>query len=377
MNYYEEPSEPDGGRPRRNVTVTVLVAIASVTLLLGFALGVLSGSSLDDPQTPALFDEELVASVYERANPAVVEINVDRGLGELTVTPITNTGSGFLVDGQGRIVTNNHVIDGARSVSVELYDGRTLTARVLGNSPADDLALLQVDVEEVSGIEPLTLADSDEVSTGQMAIAIGSPFRQMNSVSVGIVSGKGRGLTSPLRRPMPNMIQVDTPLNPGNSGGPLLNSRGEVIGVNSSVSSTSVRGVGEYRIGYAVPSNTVRSILPDLLIAQQVRRPWLGISGLSADGGLIESDSLPHGVYVTRVFENSPAARAGLVPFATLRGSGSGDVITAIDGEPVDSMEGMVSYFNDLKPGATVTLSVYRDRATFDVDVTLAPWPDA
>ena len=211
----------------------------------------------------------------------------------------------------------------------------------------------------------------------QMAIAIGSPFRNFNSVTVGVVSGTGRGPASVLQRPIPDMIQTDAPLNPGNSGGPLLNSSGQVIGINSSISTTgTLGGLDEFRIGFAVPSNTARDLLPELLEAQLIRRPWLGISGGPVTRELISSLGIPQGVFISSVFPNSPADEAGLTPFQTLRGSVQGDVITEVDGRPVGSVDEMVSYFNKLKPGNKVTLLGVRNRQTIEVEVTLAEWPD-
>ena len=272
-------------------------------------------------------------------------------------------------------MTNHHVVAGDGEVTVTLFDGRTLKAEKLGSSPADDLALLQVPADKVSGIRPLPLGDSGDVKPGEMAVAIGSPFRNFNSVTVGVVSGTGRGPASILRRPIPDMIQTDAPLNPGNSGGPLLNSSGKVIGVTSSVRTGRVEG-SEFRIGFAVPSNTIKELMPELVRAEVLRRPWLGISGGPVSDNLIESAGLPKGVYVTRVFAGSPAEQASIVPFRTFTGRGAGDVITAVDGHPVATVEEMVSYFNSRKPGDEVTLSVYRNEQTFKVEVELAEWPD-
>ena len=359
----------------RGVSRTFVLGVAAVALLLGFALGLFSTSSTWDGVggSRALYDEDLVTSLFEDASPAVVEVDVTQGAG---ILQRTGSGSGFLIDDNGHIVTNSHVVRGADAITVRLSDGRSIDATRLGSSPADDLALLQVDPSEVSGIKPLKLADSSKLKTGEMAVAIGSPFQNFNSVTVGVVSGTGRGPSSILRRPIPDMIQTDAPLNPGNSGGPLLNSRGEVIGVNSSVRTGAFQGLEEFRIGFAVPSNTVKSLMPQLLESKVVRRPWLGISGGSVSSDLQSSRDLPSGIYVTRVFANSPAQRAGLIPFRSLRGTTTGDVITAVDGVPVGSVEDMVSYFNARKPGDEVTLSVFRNSGSIELRVTLVEWPD-
>ena len=208
----------------RSVSRVFVLAVAAIALLLGFALGIFSASSTGNRVGGSpLYDEDLVTSLFEDSSPAVVELNVTQGAG---ILERTGSGSGFLVDENGHIVTNSHVVRGADAITVRLSDGRSIDATRLGSSPADDLALLQVDPSEVSGIKPLKLADSSKLRTGEMAVAIGSPFRNFNSVTVGVVSGTGRGPSSILRRPIPDMIQTDAPLNPGNSGGPLLNSRG-------------------------------------------------------------------------------------------------------------------------------------------------------
>jgi S1-C subfamily serine protease len=196
-------------------------------------------------------------------------------------------------------------------------------------------------------------------------------------MGVGVVSGTGRGLSSVLRRPIPDMIQTDAPLNPGNSGGPLLNAEGEVIGVNSSVRMGDLGNeIGEFRIGFAVPSNTVISLLPQLLISAEVKRPWIGISGLPVSKEMIDSFGFPRGVFISGVARSSPASRAGLAPFTSFNGGNRGDIITAIDDTPILSIDDMVSYLNSKNPGDEVRLSVYRNSETVELALTLDPWPD-
>ena len=369
---HEERGVPEAAR-QSSLSRGLVVGLLALGVLLGFSIGLLvAGSGLTGLAGPrALFDEDLVTELFDRASPAVVELDVSLGFGIGS-----GTGSGFFVDREGHIVTNNHVIDSARAIRVRLHDGRTLEATKLGNSPADDLALLQVDPAEVTGIDPLPLADSLEVVPGQLAVAIGSPFRNFNSVTVGVVSGRGRAPVSALARPIPDMIQTDAPLNSGNSGGPLLNSSGEVIGVNSSIRTSPFQGIDEFRIGFAVPSNTLENLLPQLIVAEEVRRPWLGISSRPISADLMEDLGIPAGIAIASVFDDSPAQSIGLEPFRTLRGDVQGDVITAVDGRPVSSVDEMVSYFNTLLPGHTITLTIYRDMDTIDLDATLAPWPD-
>lgn len=360
------------GLRRLGVSRSFALGLAAIAILLGFSFGIMVSDSLETSRTP-LFDEGMVTRLFENASPAVVEITVIRENNNLPFSAL-GTGSGFLVDGTGHILTNNHVIEGADEIRVNLSDGRTLVATRLGISPADDLALLQVDPAELAGIKPLKLANSDDVDPGQLAVAIGSPFRNFNSVTVGIVSGTGRGPISPLQRPIPDMIQTDAALNPGNSGGPLLNSQGEVIGVTSAVRTPALQGIGDFRIGFAVPSNTISHLLPDLLVAQEIRRPWLGISGGPISEQLSEMLGIESGVVVTQVLAGSPAKQAGLQPFRSL--TNQGDVIISIDDTPIGSVDDMVSYFNRKRPGDDVKLLLNRDGQELNIDVKLAAWPD-
>ena len=276
---------------------------------------------------------------------------------------------------RGHILTNNHIISAGNSFAVRLSNGKELEAIKLGISEADDLAVLKVDPEEVSGISPLELADSSKVRTGQMAIAIGSPFREFNSVAVGVVSGIGRGQSSVLNRPIPDMIQTDVPLNPGNSGGPLLNSDGQVIGINSSIRVSAPNApVEDFRIGFAVPSNTAISILPHLKTASDLKRPWIGIQGMAVTRELADRMGFPKGIAITGIFADSPARRAGLTVFRGLTDETLGDIITAVDDVPVQSVEEMVSYLNSKMPGDEVTLTLFKLGSEREVKVTLDPW---
>ena len=332
-------------------------------------LGLLRGSS-------GLFDEDEVTRIFEDVSPAVVEIEVFGQFGNLQ---FPSFGSGFLIDNEGHIVTNHHVVSTGSEIVVRFADGRETEAERLGFSEADDLAVIRVDPSIVTEIVPLEFADSSKVEPGQMAIAVGTPFREFNSIGVGVVSGTGRGQTSILNRPIPDMIQTDVPLNSGNSGGPLLNSDGEVIGINSSVRIPfpyGEVGPGEFRIGFAVPSNTAQDLLPQLIESMDVRRPWIGIQGMPVTRGMVDERGFPEGVFVTGVFANSPARRAGLNPFRNFSSDNMGDVITSIDGLSIISVDEMVSYLNAKQPGDEVVLTVYRDGSLRTVTLTLDPWPD-
>ena len=372
------PAKPRGVRSFRELAVAIL----AFGMVVGFALGWISFRSpwAYETSPAALYDEKLVTSVFEKASSAVVEVRVSRAGAPF----FESTGSGFLIDKSGHIVTNHHVVDGASNLSVKLFDGRSLTATKLGSSAADDLAVLRVDPAEVSDIDHLKLADTDLLKPGELAIAIGSPFRHLNSVSVGVVSGVGRSQPRPrsegvqplvLRRPVADLVQTTAALNFGSSGGPLLNSSGEVIGVNSAVRVATPIQNG---VGFAVSSNTLRSLLPELMSPGEIKRPWLGISGAALSKNLSATLGLPikKGIYVRSVWPDSPAQRARIRPDNSRLPSGGGDVIVAVDGVEVGSVSEMVIHLNTLRPGDQVVLTIFRNDETQKVDVTLDEWPD-
>ncbi len=331
----------------------------------------------------ALYNEESMVTLYEQAIPAVVMVRtvvpgeiLSPGRFGLGTPESRGQGSGFLIDGEGHILTNNHVVDGASQVTVTLHNGDELTAQVVGSDREGDIALLQVDAAKLGGISPLSLADSDMVKPGQMAIALGSPFGLEGSITVGVVSGLGRSLSSAGERPILDMLQTDAAVNPGNSGGPLLDSQGEVIGINTAVQSASSG------IGFAIPINDAKSLLPALLKGGEVSNPWLGISGTEVDATLATALNLgtDHGVYVVSVMAGSPAEKAGLIAATAATtdqgqpGPG-GDIITAVDGNPVNEVADILEYFNTRSVGDQVSLSITRGSQSLTLNVTLAEWP--
>jgi S1-C subfamily serine protease len=325
----------------------------------------------------ALYDEDSVISLYESSIPAVVmiiveiEANGDFGF----AVPQGGQGSGFIIDDQGHIITNNHVVEDATKVTVILHDERRLEAEVVGTDRESDVALLQVDAEKLGEVKPLLLGDSDRIKPGQMAAALGSPFGLDGSITVGIISGIGRSLSSASQRPNPEIIQTDAAINPGNSGGPLLNLAGEVVGINTAIEVSSTG------IGFVVPINTVKSLLPALLRGGEVKNPWLGISAVPISPGLVESLelSVSSGIYVVTVTASSPAEQAGLIESGIDelgQPDRGGDVITAVDGIEVSAVEDLVAYLNDKEPGDEISLSVYRDGDYLTINVTLGEWPE-
>lgn len=335
----------------------------------------------------------LLTNIYERLAPSVVNIDIRIEHPGTITTVNAGGGSGFLWDKQGHIVTNAHVIDGAVSIEVTFNDGYIASAELVGEDAFSDLAVIRVRVDE-SHLHPVTLADSDTVRVGQRAIAIGNPFGLTSSMTVGIVSGLGRQLPSaqllntqlPAGFSNPSIIQVDTDINPGNSGGPLLNSRGEVIGVNAAIRTES--GVFQ-GVGFAIPSNTVRRVVPELIESGRVNYAWIGISTLLEDDGynvaaLAEPLNLPvtAGVLVDRVTVNSPAQKAGLrggQRTAEVRGQticAGGDIIIAVNDQYVKNLDELVAYLVvNSRPGDVINLLVVRDGETIEIPVALEPRP--
>ena len=366
-------------KSRQRIVLVLLIAVALPLSL------VLSGCAASTPLTVAppaisprepvtapsalpvvsLYDEEAIVTLYNQMIPAVVEIKTVERRGQ---------GSGFIVDKEGHILTNNHVVDGASSVSVTLHSGETLDAQVVGTDRENDLALLKVDTGKISSISPLPWGNSDNVNPGQMAIALGSPFGLEGSITVGIISGVERVMAGAHERSITNMLQTDTAINPGNSGGPLLDSKGEVIGINTAIQPSS------NGIGFAIPINNAKSLLPALLQGGEVSTPWLGISGTAIDQTLSSKLDLAadHGIYVVSVMQDSPAEKAGLVPGGSDQGSptSGGDIITAINGREVTAVSEILQYLNTKKVGEQVSLTVIRGDETIVVEVTLGEWPE-
>ncbi|MCX8023999.1 MAG: trypsin-like peptidase domain-containing protein [Thermanaerothrix sp.] len=329
--------------------------------------------------------DALLANLYERVAPGVVFIATT------TDGEIESLGSGFVYDREGHIITNFHVVDGATDLEVDFPSGIKVRAEVIGQDLDSDLAVIKVDVP-ADALVPLPLADSDQVRVGQTAIAIGNPFGLTGTMTVGIVSAKGRTLES-LRQAeggtffsAGDVIQTDASINPGNSGGPLLNLAGEVIGVNRAIRTTGTTITGEpvnSGIGFAVSSNIVRRVVPVLIAQGKYDYPYLGISSremLTLEQ--IEALGLPRqtGAYIVSVTPGSPADRAGLrggdqpTRFAGL--PAGGDLIIAIDGQPVQAFSDMLSYLMKYKsPGDTVVLTIIRDNQEKEVSVTLGKRP--
>jgi S1-C subfamily serine protease len=286
----------------------------------------------------------------------------------------SGSGSGVVVERSGRVLTNNHVVEGARAISVRFADGSVREARVLGADRGNDLALLQVELPPGAAVAPL--GDSDKAAVGETAIAIGSPFGLEGTVTQGIVSAVQRTWAPGSGRVRRGLIQTDAPINPGNSGGPLLNAAGEVIGINTMIESPVRGSVG---VGFAVPINIARRVMPQLEAGARLEPVWLGVSGQDLDATIARDQglSVQSGVLLVGVVANSPAARAGL---RGGQGAGEriprgGDVLTAVDGQPIASSRQLTDALAGKKPGDTVRLTFVRGGATQTVAVQLQPWP--
>ena len=278
------------------------------------------------------------------------------------------------MDARGLILTNNHVVDGARAISIRFSTGTTREATVLGTDRGNDLALLKVDLPADVPVAPL--GDSDAVQPGDLAIAIGTPFGLDKTVTQGIISAVNRSWAPGDGRARQGLLQTDAPINPGNSGGPLLDASGEIIGITSMIESPVRDSVG---VGFAIPVNTAKRLLPQLEAGARLEPVWLGIAGQPLDATIARDQglSVQEGFLIASVVPNSPAAQAGL-----RGGQGEneriprgGDVLVAVDGNPVKDMSGLAGRLTGKSPGDTAQLTIVRDRREQQLRVTLQAWP--
>jgi 2-alkenal reductase len=345
------------------------------------------------PQAPLLAPEDLT-SLYSSANPGVVAILIyARSPQGGVLTPFAQ-GSGFVIDNQGHIVTNQHVIADADKIEVDFPSGLKAWAELIGQDLDSDLAVIRVDVP-AEALAPLPLGDSEQVQVGEFVVAIGNPFGLAGTMTVGVVSAVGRTVESLHSAPggglfsSADIIQTDAAINPGNSGGPLLNLRGEVIGVNRAIQTETVSASGtplNSGVGFAVPSNIVGKIVPALIENGNYDYPYLGISSLGDQGmdlqtletlGLAPDQG---GAYITCVVPGSPAAQAGLVGAAPCSATGEirtgGDLITAIDGRPVRVFSDLLSYLiSHTEVGQQVSLTVMREGQEIEVSLKIGARP--
>jgi S1-C subfamily serine protease len=289
------------------------------------------------------------------------------------------TGSGFLIDNDGHILTNAHVVSGAQKVEVQLGNGAEQQAQVVGSDPSSDIALLKVDNTE--GANPLPLGDSSKVQVGDPVVAIGNPFALDRTVTSGIVSALQRQIQAPNGFSISDVIQTDAAINPGNSGGPLIDGAGQVIGINSQIESQSGGNEG---VGFAVPIKTAADVVSQLENGGQVHQAYLGISGGDITPEIAHALNLPvtQGVLIERVLSGGPADDAGIkgaTGQATISGQTfpvGGDIITKVDGKQITGMDDVVSAVNDHKPGDEITLTIFSSGQQKDVTVKLGDRPN-
>jgi putative serine protease PepD len=349
-----EPAAPPSRRRRRRaLPATALAILVTAGAATGYAVGAGGDAPTQSaarlPASGGTLAPTQINKIYARAGKAVVSVQTDRG-----------SGTGFLIDRDGTVVTNAHVVGSAKQVRVRFDDdARPVGARVVGTDPSSDLAVLDVDASAAAGVTPLPLAESDSVQVGDAAIAIGFPLGLARTATAGIVSGLEREIQSPNGFRIDKVIQTDAPINPGNSGGPLLDARGRVIGVNSQIA-TAGAGGGSVGIGFAIPSDTVREIVPKLEAGQTVKRAWLGLATTASTSGA--------GAQVGSVTAGSPAAQAGVR---------QGDTVTKVDGKAIAAPEDISDAIAAHAPGERIEVEVTRGDSPRTLEVTLGTRPEA
>jgi S1-C subfamily serine protease len=369
------------------------VAVGATALLGG-----LGGDTTVVTQTTSAASSQPVASggrmsiseIYKRAAPGVVQITsttngttqVDPFFGDQFQTPPQQAlGSGFVLDKAGHIVTNFHVVQGADDINVGFSNRDTVKAKVVGTDESTDLAVLRVQVS-ASALTPLPLGDSDGLEVGDQVVAIGNPFGLVRTATAGIISALQRNIASPNNFTIGHVIQTDAPINHGNSGGPLLNTSGQVIGVNSKIE-TGDTGNGNVGIGFAVASNTVKNVVAQLLRTGKVDHAYIGVLGQAITSDLARTFKLPvsAGVLVQAVRKGTGAAKAGLragdtqVVVAGETYVLGGDIIVGADGKQISAIDQLTDVVAAHKPGDKIKLQIYRDAKKTSVKVTLGRQP--
>jgi S1-C subfamily serine protease len=365
----------DGGRSGKTTTVVQQAPL----------------SSIPDVRNAAAGSQGLTArDVYKRDAPGVVYIKSDVvqraqsspfDFGMPQTEQGTATGSGFVIDQAGEVLTNAHVVANAVKITVQLADKKTVNAKVIGKDTSSDLALLKIDPDGLN-LKPLQLGSSKTAQVGDPVIAIGNPFGLDRTLTTGVVSALQRQIQAPNGFAIDNVIQTDAAINPGNSGGPLIDATGRVIGINSQIETGNGTSGGNVGIGFAVPIDTAKRILPQLQKSGKVDRAYLGITSLTVDGSLA-SLNLPvsSGALVQSVQSGSPAEKAGIRAgdlSATIGGNDlvlGGDIITAVDGRPVRTSDDLAALIGSKKSGTKIKVTLQRGKRKTTVDVTLAAQP--
>ena len=327
---------------------------------------------LEESKTLSLID------IFEKSEPGVVRVNTQRNQ---TGDEIGGVGSGFVFDKKGHIITNAHVIEDSTKTIVTFLDGRSYNAEIIGIDEYTDIGVIKVNAD-LKLLKPLSLGDSSNLQVGEPITAIGNPFGLSGSMTSGIISQMGRLLPSGSGYSIPDVIQTDAAINPGNSGGPLLNMRGDIVGINTAIQSTTGEFTG---VGFAIPSQTVAKIVPTLISEGEYKHPWIGISGRDIDPDMAKvlglNDAL--GFLIITVVENSPASDAGLIGSnKTVKVDGreysiGGDVIMAVDGMDVRKIDDILIHLQRVKTvGDEMNLEILRDGRTTNVTIVLQERPN-
>ncbi|MDR2402541.1 MAG: trypsin-like peptidase domain-containing protein [Spirochaetaceae bacterium] len=329
---------------------------------------------------PFTEDERENIAVYEKLNEAVVNITTETVAINWFLEPVPqegSSGSGSIIDTRGYVLTNNHVIENAYKVFINLADGSQIEGTVVGTDKENDLAVLKFDPPRGMQLRTIPFGDSGNLKVGQKVLAIGNPFALERTLTVGIVSGLGRPIQTSRQNIIRDMIQTDASINPGNSGGPLLDTQGRMIGINTMIYSPSGGSVG---IGFAVPVNTAKRVVAELIEYGRVRRGWIDAAVVQIFPALVRYAKLPvsSGLLVSRTKRNGFAEQAGIRQGSEPVRYGSsviylgGDIIIAVDGMEVDSLADLYSALEDNKPGEKVTVEILRGSKTIKTEVTLA-----
>ncbi len=380
----------------RTILITALCTGAATILLLRWGMipqsarpaavaEVESAAAANPSQPPLSPDEQVNISVYNKVSPGVV--NITSTIVEydffFQAYASPSTGSGVVLDLNGNVLTNNHVIESAQTLEVALPDRTTYQAEVVGRDPQNDLAVIRLLKAPKERLHPVAMGDSSTLKVGQKVLALGNPFRLQNTLTTGIVSSLGRKIRTDNGNLIDNIIQTDAAINPGSSGGPLLNSAGEMIGINTMIVSPGGANGGNVGIGFAVPVNTARRVVGDLIKEGRVLRPWMGVEGYDITPDLASALDLPveSGLLIARTYRGSTAEAAGLrqasevVGLFNQRFLTGGDIITEIDGKAVGGLDDIELALESKKPGDTVRLTFYRGRAKMQKTATLLEQP--
>lgn len=364
----------------------VIVAVIFALILITPPTAIKSEIIVSDKPIPSAIGETTpsysknlsLIEIFEKSEPGVVRVNVQR---TDQSNGTSGVGSGFVFDKKGHIITNSHVVKDAKKVIVTFLDGRSYNAEVIGFDEFTDIGVIKVNAD-LSLLQPLSLGDSANLKVGEPIAAIGNPFGLSGSMTSGIISQLGRLLPSGAGYSIPDVIQTDAAINPGNSGGPLLNMRGEIVGINTAIQSTTGEFTG---VGFAVPSQTIAKIVPNLIESGKYHHPWIGISGRDIDPDLAKVLNLKDavGFLVITVVENSPAAKAGMHGSdETIKVDGvnyliGGDIILSVDGKQVRKIDDILIHLQRAKSvGDEMILEILRDGRTTNITIDLEERPN-